>query len=161
MSDRGSATAGTLVPAQMGRSRTHVARKRHAWGFAWTSVCLALAVQVAEVVADGRFAIPASGHTTPSLPWLAATGLTERTWLMLLAGTAVTLLALSPLALRGERRLRPVAWAFAAVILADVAAHLIGSLVLWRRLPGVLSVPWLAATAMWLIGTLRRSSRRG
>lgn len=149
--------AGTLVPAQMGRPRAHAARRWHPWGFAWTSLCLALAVQAIEV--GGTAATRAIGQATPGVPWLAAVGLAERTWLTMLTATTVTLLALSPLALRGERRLRPVAWAFAAVILADAAAHVIGSLVLWRRLPGVLSVPWLAATAVWLIRALRRSSR--
>jgi hypothetical protein len=142
----------------MGRSGAHAARRRHTWGFAWTSLCLAFAVQLVEIAADRRFEVPASGHAAESQAWLAAAGSTGRTWLAPLAGTVAALLALSPLALRGERRLRPVAWAFAAVILADAAAHLIGSLVLWRRLPGVLSVPWLAATAMWLIDALRRSA---
>ncbi|MEW6338759.1 MAG: hypothetical protein AB1625_15345 [Acidobacteriota bacterium] len=74
---------------------------------------------------------------------------------------AGALLILSPLALRGEPRLRPLARVLAAVVLAEAAAYLIGSALLWRRLPGVLSVPWLAATATWLIATLRGAAREG
>lgn len=83
-------------------------------------------------------------------PWVALT---------LALGLHATDEAASPLAFRGARALRPVAYALGALMTANGLAHIIASLVTGRLIPGVYSAPVLLAAALWLLVTLRRTTR--
>ncbi len=74
------------------------------------------------------------------LPWITG----------LCIGVAV-LLALSVFAFRGARWMRPLAFVFGAVMLANGLGHSLGSLYFGRLLPGVYSAPLLLVGSVYLL----------
>lgn len=89
-------------------------------------------------------------------------------WLAGLMAAIAVLTAVSPFAFRGARRMRPVAWAFAILMLGNAAGHTLGTIAgrtvesvrFDRPMPGFYSSPLLFAAAIWLLLTLWRTGGR-
>jgi hypothetical protein len=123
------------------------------FGSAWLAAALALAAHVADEAAHdflawynpsaqrirqalGGFPFP---PTFTFVPWL----------LGLIVGVLV-LGALTPLAYRGTRWLRPMGVALAAIHVGNGLLHVVASVIARRRVPGVMSAPLLLLTGGWL-----------
>ena len=91
-----------------------------------------------------------------------------REWLIGLIAACVILTCLAPLAFRGTRLLRPLAWIFAAVMLfnglghtlATVLGRTVESVTFSRPAPGFYSSPFLLAASLWMMLRLRATAQR-
>jgi hypothetical protein len=124
------------------------------------ALCIALAVHVADEAAHDFLALynPTAQALRAHVPWLALPVFSFQVWLAGLAVAVLALLALSPLAFRRSRIMRPVAWAFAALMTANALGHVGASLYLRRLAPGVLSSPLLLAASGYLLARLRNTA---
>jgi uncharacterized membrane protein YwaF len=90
-----------------------------------------------------------------------------RGWLIGLIVANVALLALTPLAFRNARALRPLAYFFAVVMLLNGLGHTlftilgrtVSSVTFARPAPGFYSSPFLLVASVYLLVRLRRSAR--
>lgn len=89
-----------------------------------------------------------------------------RRWLSGLIMAWILLLCLTPVATRGMRGLRPLAWIFAVVMFLNGIGHTLFS-ILGRTVspvtfpcpaPGFYSSPFLFAASLWLMTRLRRTA---
>ena len=71
-------------------------------------------------------------------------------WLLGLLAVTVAVVLLTPIASTRPAWIRPVALGFATINVGNALLHLIASLRLRRRVPGVLSAPLLLAASVWL-----------
>lgn len=123
------------------------------FGLAWLAATLALALHVADEATHdflawynpsalrirrwlGRFPFPPTFTFVP--------------WLLGLLAAVLVLGALTPAAYRGAAWLRPVAYVLAAEHVGNGLVHLVSSVLVGRRVPGVLSAPALVLTGGWL-----------
>ena len=92
-----------------------------------------------------------------------------REWLVgLMFGVAICF-ALTPLAARGVRWMRPLAWFYAVVQLSNAIGHTIGtilghtggSVTFSRPAPGFYSSPFLFIGSIWLMVRLRKTAPSG
>lgn len=91
-----------------------------------------------------------------------------REWLIGLIAACVILTCLSPLAFRGARRLQPLAWIFAAIMLLNGLGHTLAtilgrtveSVTFPRPAPGFYSSPLLLAASLWMMLRLRTTGQR-
>jgi hypothetical protein len=72
-------------------------------------------------------------------------------WLLGLLGVTGALIALAPLAYRHVAWLFPVAIVFSAINIGNGLLHIISAILLKRRVPGLISAPFLLASAGWLL----------
>ena len=138
------------------------------YGNAWVALAFALACHVTDEALTGFLPIynmtvlEARRH----VPWfpMPAFGFTE--WLTgLIAGVAL-LFILTPLAYRGSRRLRPLAWFLAVMMLLNAAGHTVATALghtfpdirFARPAPGFYSSPLLAVASIWLLLRLRKTA---
>jgi hypothetical protein len=122
-------------------------------GWAWLAATIALALHVADEASHdflawynpralrirqllGGFPFP---PTFTFLPWLVG----------LIAGV-ILLAALTPWAYMGSPWLRPLAYFLAVIHIANGLTHVVGSLLMRRAVPGLLSAPLLLITGGWL-----------
>src|SRR6202030_2431005 len=77
------------------------------------------------------------------------------------------LFCLTPVAVRGMRGLRPLAWAYAVIMFLNAVGHTIGtilghtvaSVTFPRPAPGFYSSPLLFVASVWMMVRLRRTAR--
>ena len=77
------------------------------------------------------------------------------------------LFCLTPVAVRGMRGLRPLAWAYAVIMFLNGMGHTIGtmlghtvaSVTFPRPAPGFYSSPLLFVASVWMMVRLRRTAR--
>jgi hypothetical protein len=84
------------------------------------------------------------------------------TWITGLVMAVAGLLALSVFAFRGARWMRPLAYFFGVLMLANGVGHAAGSVYFGRLLPGVYSSPLLLLASIYLLvqtAALRRASQ--
>ncbi|HXY29881.1 MAG TPA: HXXEE domain-containing protein [Gemmatimonadaceae bacterium] len=74
-------------------------------------------------------------------------------WLIGLAIAVLLLLSITPPAFRHEAWVRPLAILLGLVNAGNGILHLVASAVAGRRVPGVLSAPFLLASGLWLLYT--------
>ncbi|MFQ5741556.1 MAG: HXXEE domain-containing protein [Acidobacteriota bacterium] len=122
------------------------------WGRAWTLLCLALAIHVAdEALTDFLgFWNPAVTAIRESVPWIPLPTFRFGTWLALLLAAVGALLALGRYPFRGAVWMRPLSIAFALMMVANGLGHLAISIYLGRLAPGVYSSPLLLLAAIHL-----------
>ncbi len=140
------------------------------FGRPWLALAVALACHVTDEALTGF--LPIYNMTVLEarrrVPWfpMPAFGFTE--WLTgLIAGVAL-LLVLTPLAFRGSRRLRPLAWFLALVMLLNAAGHTVATILghtfaavhFPRPAPGFYSSPLLAVASIWLMLRLKKTAER-
>lgn len=135
-----------------------MSRSRH-YGDGWLALWGALLLHVVEEAAhDFRAVYDPAVETIRrdvSLPGLPP--FPFEAWIVFLVVSLVVLLALTLPAYRGARWLRSGAFVFSAVMFANGLIHIVGSLLLWWPVPGVLSSPLLIAGSVYLWIRLARS----
>lgn len=150
-------------PAQPKHVAAHTdsARAARRFGLAWIALTLALAVHVADEAAHDFLSVynPSIAAIRERVPFLPLPIFTFRVWITGLAIAVAALLALSPLALRGNRWLRRLSYPFAVLMFANGLGHFAGSLHLGSPMPGVWSSPVLIAASVWLLLSARRMTR--
>ena len=90
-----------------------------------------------------------------------------REWLLALVVTCALLFCLTPVAARGMRGLRPLAWSYAVIMflnslghtLFTILGHTVASVTFPRPAPGFYSSPLLFVASLWLMVRLRRTAR--
>ena len=90
-----------------------------------------------------------------------------REWLLVLIVACGLLFCLTPLAARGMRGLRPLAWFYAVLMFLNGLGHTlftilgrtVASVTFPRPAPGFYSSPLLLVASVWLMVRLRRTDR--
>ncbi|MFQ5863870.1 MAG: HXXEE domain-containing protein [bacterium] len=125
------------------------------FGFAWVSLCLALAVHVVDEVLTDFLSIynPAVVSIKKRLPFIPLPTFTFEVWLAGLIIAIFILLSLSPFAFRKVRWMVPLSYAFGIVMLFNGLLHIAGSFYLGRLMPGVYSAPLVLVGSIYLLVT--------
>jgi len=124
------------------------------FGYAWVAFALTVAVHVTDEATHDFLSVynPIARAIRERLPFLPIPTFTFEVWIVGLAAGILLLLALSPLALKGNRTLRFIAFPLAVIVgLFNAAGHIGGSLYFQRWMPGVYSAPLLLLAAIWLL----------
>ncbi len=124
------------------------------FGFAWVFFAIALALHVADEATHNFLSVynPSVEAIRARFPFLPLPTFTFGVWLFLLICAIALLLALSPLAFRGDNvsRIlsRPIAILFG---LFNAGPHTGSSIYFHRLIPGVYSSPILSVSAVCLL----------
>lgn len=139
------------------------------FGPAWLAVAIALALHVTDEALTGFLDVynPTVLALRARIPWLPLPVFRPEVWLAGLIAAILLLVALSPVAFRGSRWMRPVGYALAALMLANAAGHILGTIAgrtvaevrFPRPMPGFYSSPLLAAASVWLFWSLWRTRK--
>ncbi len=128
------------------------------FAIAWFAFAVALACHVADEATHNflSFYNPNVLAIRARFPFLPLPTFTFREWLGGLTAAIVLLICLTPVASRGGRWIRVVAWPLGIVIgIGNGAAHVISSVYFHRLMPGVLSAPLLMVAGAWLVAKAR------
>ena len=128
-----------------------------AFGRAWLSLSLALAVHVADEALTDFLAVynPMVRSARARFGWWPMPTFTFELWLAGLIAVIALLLLLAPLAYGGARLVRLAGYPFAVIMLLNGLGHLAGSLYFGSWMPGATTAPILIAASIWLLVTLR------
>lgn len=135
------------------------------FGRPWLVLCIALAVHVTDEALTDFLSVYNPTVQALGLPFPV---FRFDIWLAGLMAAIAALTAVSPFAFCGARRMRPIAWAFATLMLGNAAGHTLGTIAgrtvesvrFDRPMPGFYSSPLLFAAAIWLLLTLWRTGGR-
>jgi hypothetical protein len=137
------------------------------FGLAWVLLCLAFCAHVADEALTGFLDVynPTVVAMRAALSWFPMPTFEYREWLIGLIVANVILLALTPLAYRNARGLRPLAYFYAGVMLLNGMGHTIFTVLgrtvpsvhFSRPAPGFYSSPFLLITSVYLFLRLRAS----
>lgn len=140
------------------------------FGAPWLALCAALALHILDEALTGFLDVynPTVISARQRWPWFPMPTFEYREWLIGLIAACVILTCLAPLAFRGARPLRPLAWIFAAIMLlnglghtlATILGHTVSSVTFPRPAPGFYSSPLLLAASLWMIVRLRTTAQR-
>jgi hypothetical protein len=129
--------------------------------WAWISLCLALALHVADEALTGFLSVynPTVMALRQRRHWLHLPIYTFRAWLTGLVVVNVLLLCLSVFVLRGARWMRPICYGFAFIMLANSVVHILGtirgrtiaSIRFPRPMPGFYSSPIVLLASVYLL----------
>ena len=129
--------------------------------WAWISLCLALALHVIDEASTGFLQVynPSVRALRQRWPWLPFPVFTFGVWLAGLVLAVVVLLCLSIFVLRGARWMRPIAYGFAFLMLANGLGHIVGTILgrtvgsirFPRPMPGFYSSPILLLASLYLL----------
>jgi hypothetical protein len=135
------------------------------FGLAWTLLCLSFCAHVADEALTGFLSVynPTVIAMRARLSWFPMPTFEYREWLVGLVLVNLALLALTPLAYRNARGLRPLAYFFAGIMLLNGMGHTIFTLLgqtvpsvrFTRPAPGFYSSPFLLVTSVYLSARLR------
>lgn len=133
---------------QTGRSDDRTSR----FGVAWLALTFSLAAHVADEALTGFLDMynPIVRSLRVRFGWFPMPEFTFGVWLTGLCALVLFLLALSPLAFRGVRVVRVLAYPYAAIMLLNGLGHLAGSIYLARWAPGATTGPLLIVMSAWL-----------
>src|SRR6267154_3848378 len=136
-------------------------------GLPWLLLCLAFCAHVADEALTGFLNVynPTVSAIRGRLSWFPMPTFASRPWLIGLIIANLILLALTPLAYRKTRALRPLAYFFAGVMLLNGMGHTLftvlgrtmASVQFPRPAPGFYSSPLLLITSIYLFLRLRAS----
>lgn len=139
------------------------------YGQGWLALCCAFVAHVTDEALTGFLSVynPTVLALRARLGWWPMPTFAFRPWLTGLIVANLVLLALAPLAFRGARRLRPIAYFFAVVMLLNGIGHTLGTLFgqtvasvhFSRPMPGFYSSPLLLAASIYLLYQLRATSQ--
>lgn len=134
-------------------------------GIAWVALSLALALHVADEATTGFLAVynPTVLAMRARVPWFPMPVFEYKEWLGGLIVAVVVLLGLSPFAFQGKRWMRPLAYLFGVLMLANGLGHTLGTITgrtvasvrFPRPMPGFYSSPVILAAAVYLLVQLR------
>jgi hypothetical protein len=138
-------------------------------GLAWICLCLATAIHVTDEALTGFLAVynPTVTAMRERWGWFPMPTFAHREWLLGLVGGIVFALLLTPLAYRGSRIIRPIAWVLSVIMILNAGGHMLATIFgrtvesvrLARPAPGFYSSPLLVSAAIYLIVQLRRTGR--
>ena len=141
------------------------------FGLAWFLLCLAFCAHVADEALTGFLDVynPTVIAMRARFNWFPMPTFEYREWLIGLIVANLILLALTPLAYRNARGLRPIAYFFASIMLLNGMGHTIFTVLgrtvpsvhFSRPAPGFYSSPFLLITSIYLFMRLRASRRSG
>jgi hypothetical protein len=139
------------------------------FGSAWLALCVAFALHILDEAMTGFLAVynPTVTVLHERWSWFPMATLEFREWLTGHIVVCGLLFCLTPVAARGMRGLRPVAWAYAVIMFLNGLGHTIGtelghtvaSVTFPRPAPGFYSSPLLFAASVWLMVRLRRTAQ--
>ena len=121
---------------------------------AWFAFALAVACHVADEATHDflSFYNPNVIAIRARFPFLPLPTFTFREWIVGLVAGIVLLMCLTPLAYRGVRWIRIVAWPLGILVgIGNGLGHFATSVYYHRLMPGVLSAPLIIAVGTWLI----------
>lgn len=135
------------------------------FGLPWLLLCLAFCAHVTDEALTGFLSVynPTVIVMRSRLSWFPMPTFEYRDWLIGLIVANLILLALTPLAYRNTRALRPLAHFFAGVMLLNGMGHTfftvlgrtVASVQFPRPAPGFYSSPFLLITSIYLFLRLR------
>jgi hypothetical protein len=135
---------------------------------AWIALCLALAVHIADEAANGFLSVynPTVTAMRARVRWLPFPVFRFNVWLGGLIAANVLLLSLSFFISRPGAWMRPIAYAFAFIMLANGMGHILGTIFgrtvasvrVPRPMPGFYSSPLLLAASVYLLLELYRAT---
>ena len=139
------------------------------YGNAWFALCVAFALHIVDEGTTGFLAVYNPTVTILRERWgsFPMPTLTFREWLTGHVVLCGLLFCLTPVAARGMRGLRPLAWAYAVIMFLNGMGHTIGTILghtvagvtFSRPAPGFYTSPLLFAASVWLMVRLRRTAR--
>ena len=121
---------------------------------AWFTFAVAIACHVADEATHDflSFYNPNVIAIRARFPFLPLPTFTFREWIVGLVAGIVLLMCLTPLAYRGVRWIRIVAWPLGILVgIGNGLGHFGTSVYYHRLMPGVLSAPLIIAGGAWLI----------
>jgi hypothetical protein len=153
----------------MDPAATRVSASPGNFGLAWILLCLAFCAHVADEALTGFLNVynPTVIAMRATLSWFPMPTFEYREWLIGLIVANLVLLALTPLAYRNARRLRPLAYFYAGVMLLNGMGHTIFTVLgrtvpsvhFSRPAPGFYSSPFLLITSIYLFLRLRATRK--
>ena len=155
------ASSPTTAPTSKSLSQT-------GFGFAWLALCGAFALHIVDETATGFLHVwnPTVLAIRARHPWSPLPTWEFAPWLTGLILGVVVLTALSPFAFRNARWIRPLAYFCAVVMFLNGIGHTAGTIAgrtvsglhFPRPMPGFYSSPFLFATSVYLLISLRRTA---
>jgi hypothetical protein len=140
------------------------------YGRAWFALTVAFALHVLDEATTGFLNVynPTVTAMRSRWAWFPMPTFQFREWLVGLIIGVVFCFALTPLAARGSRGLRPLAWFYAVLHLfnamghtvATILGHTVASVTFSRPAPGFYSSPFLFIGSVWLMVQLRKTRPR-
>lgn len=140
------------------------------FGQPWLALTVAFACHVFDEAATGFLSVynPTVTAMRERWGWFPMPVFQFREWLLGLVAAVLLCFALTPLAARNARLLRPVAWFYALVMLFNglghtlftILGHTVQSVTFPRPAPGFYSSPLLLIGSVWLIQRLLKTNRR-
>jgi len=138
------------------------------YGRAWFALTVAFALHVFDEATTGFLGVynPTVTELRQRWGWFPMPTFEFREWLVGLILAIVLCLALTPLAARGARGLRPLAWFYALIMffnglghtLFSILGHTVASVTFPRPAPGFYSSPFLFIGSVWLMMRLRKTA---
>ena len=139
------------------------------FGSAWFVLCMAFALHIVDEASTGFLAVYNPTVTILHSRWngFPMPTFEFREWLIGLIVACGVLFCLTPLAARGMRGLRPLAWLYAVIMLLNglghtlfsILGHTVAEVTFPRPAPGFYSSPFLLLASLWLMSRLRRTAR--
>ena len=136
---------------------------------AWVFLCLALGLHVADEATTGFLSVynPTVIALRKNWGWFPMPVFRFEVWLAGLIFAVAALLCLSFFVLRGARWIRPLAYVFAVLMIANGLGHTLGTIFgrtvasvhFPRPMPGFLSSPFLLLASAYMLFELWRTSR--
>lgn len=140
------------------------------FGWPWFALTVAFALHVADEASTGFLNIynPTVTALRQRWGWFPMPPFEFREWLVGLLVAVAICLALTPLAARNARWLRPFAWFYAIIMLLNglghtlftILGHTVQTVHFPRPAPGFYSSPLLLIGSVWLIAALRKTTER-
>ncbi len=132
------------------------------WGIAWITLCVALAVHVADETTTDFLSYwnPLVHSIRERWAFAPLPTFSFPVWFCGLIFAVLVFTYLSRFAFRGARWMKPISYFVAIVMLFNGIQHLIASVYLQRAAPGVYSSPLLLAAAAYLLVSVRRYWQR-
>jgi hypothetical protein len=138
------------------------------FGSAWLALCVAFALHIVDEASTGFLGVynPTVIILHERWSWFPMPTFEFRQWLVALIVVCGLLFCLTPVAARGMRGLRPLAWVYAVIMflnglghtLFSILGHTVSSVTFPRPAPGFYSSPFLFAASLWLMYRLRRTA---
>jgi hypothetical protein len=131
------------------------------FGKPWVALCICFALHVLDESTTGFLGVynPTVTAMRERWGWFPMPTFGFREWLIGLMAGVLFCFALTPLAMRGARGLRPLAWFFGLLMLFNglghslftVLGHTVSSVTFRRPAPGFYSSPFMMAASIWLL----------
>jgi|SRR5580658_7565390 hypothetical protein len=138
------------------------------FGQPWFALCVAFALHVFDEATTGFLAVynPTVTAMRERWSWFPMPNFQFRTWITGLIIGLVFCFALTPLAARNVRAMRPFAWFFAILHLFNASGHTLATIfgqtvstvTFPRPAPGFYSSPLLFIGSIWLMVRLRETA---